>query len=142
MELALSRLVRIMAVALLVPSACGAEEPGSPPAGPYEPGSSPAGESVAASPDPGNGSGTRCSIPTERADEPVTQEHAERLAARSVGVDALEDVAATKQAATVCGRSLEVWRVSGRLPNGDDAVSLIDVRSGTVVKSAISGGSD
>jgi len=117
MELALRRLVCAMAAGLLLMSACDGGERSS---------SATAGQRVAPSPDLGMGSRTPCTIPTERAEAPVTEDYAERLAAQSLGVDTLEDAAATRQAATVCRQSLKVWRVSGGLPNGDDVVSLID----------------
>jgi hypothetical protein len=83
-----------------------------------------------------------CSVPTEPAEEPTSQVKAEGLAAGSFGPDQLDNVMSNRQMATVCGERLDVWRVTGSLPNGDDVTVLVDSSTGVVVKSLISGPGD
>lgn len=100
------------------------------------------GQRVAPSPERDGDRRPRCSLSNEAAEEPTSQATAEELAAASVGVDQLDNVTSNRQMATVCGQTLEVWRVSGSLPNGDDVTVLVGYSTGVVVKGLISGPGD
>jgi hypothetical protein len=80
-----------------------------------------------------------CTITTPSTPQPVTSEEAEQIAAKTFGEETLDGAKVAAETRTVCGQELEVWVVTGTLPNGDAATAFVVRSTGQVVHGAISG---